>query len=171
MPEFVTLSCPSCGAKLQIGSHVDRFACSHCGNEHVVRRDGGIISLAPVIEQIKQVQNGVDKTASELAITRLKEEIQDIRRSMPDTSNEGCLAKLGMGLSGIAMFACIGGIMTGEGGTIAMAVVVSLIMFAVGVWLGIKEDQNKNAKLKPYREAIAEKENEIKRHKKLVDLD
>jgi hypothetical protein len=75
VPEFITLSCPSCGNKLQITSDIDRFACSACGNEHVVNRSGGIVTLKPVIDSIKRVEVGVDKTASELAIVRLKEEI------------------------------------------------------------------------------------------------
>ena len=78
MAEFITLSCPSCGHKLQITDDIDRFACAACGNEHIVNRSGGIVTLKPVIDSIKSVQVGVDKTASELAIVRLKEEIKQI---------------------------------------------------------------------------------------------
>ena len=79
MADFVTLSCPSCGGKLQVTPDLDRFACAHCGNEHVVRRGGGVVSLAPIVEGIDKVRAGVDKTASELAIQRLKEEIPVLR--------------------------------------------------------------------------------------------
>jgi sensor histidine kinase YesM len=75
MADYVSLTCPSCGGKLNITSDIERFACGHCGNEHIVKRGGGIVSLAPVIEHLIQVKNGVDKTASELAIKRLQEEI------------------------------------------------------------------------------------------------
>jgi predicted RNA-binding Zn-ribbon protein involved in translation (DUF1610 family) len=78
MADFITLSCPSCGHKLQITSDIDRFACAACGNEHIVNRSGGIATLKPVIEGIEKVQVGVDKTASELAIVRLKKEIDDL---------------------------------------------------------------------------------------------
>lgn len=78
--DFVTLSCPSCGGKLQITADIERFACSYCGTEHIVRRSGGIISLAPVVEGLKKVQTGVDKTASELAIQRLTREIAELER-------------------------------------------------------------------------------------------
>jgi len=80
MSELVTLSCPSCGAKLQIGTDIDRFACAYCGNEHIVRRSGGVVSLAPVVESLQKVRQGVDKTASELAIQRLREELDVLRR-------------------------------------------------------------------------------------------
>lgn len=79
MSEFVSLTCPSCGAKLQIGNDLEKFACVHCGNEHVVKRGGGIITIVPVLEHFKKVSVGIDKTASELAIQRLKEECENLR--------------------------------------------------------------------------------------------
>jgi primosomal protein N' len=75
MPDLVTLSCPTCGGKLQITDDIHRFACSHCGNEHIVNRSGGIVSISPVVEGLSKVQAGVDKTAAELAIRRLREDL------------------------------------------------------------------------------------------------
>jgi hypothetical protein len=43
--DFITLSCPSCGHKLQINEDIDRFACAACGNEHIVNRSGGDVFL------------------------------------------------------------------------------------------------------------------------------
>lgn len=80
MSDFITLTCPSCGGKLQITKGVDRLACANCGNEHIVKREGGAIFLAPVIETLQNIQVGTDKTASELAIVRLKSEIAEIER-------------------------------------------------------------------------------------------
>ena len=80
MSEFVTLSCPSCGGKLQITSDVERFACAHCGKEHLVKRGGGIISIQPLMDGLVKVQAGVDKTASELAIVRLSKEIPALEK-------------------------------------------------------------------------------------------
>ncbi len=82
MTEFVTLTCPSCGGKLQITNDIERFACGYCGNEHIVRRGGGVVSLAPVVEGLQRVQVGVDKTASELAIKRLRSEISELEHSI-----------------------------------------------------------------------------------------
>jgi phage FluMu protein Com len=56
MPDFITLSCPSCGHRLQITEDIDRFACAACGNEHIVNRSGGIVTLKPVIEGITRSQ-------------------------------------------------------------------------------------------------------------------
>jgi hypothetical protein len=75
MPDFITLSCPSCGGKLQITKDIQRFACAYCGQEHIVKWGSGIVSLSPIVDGLKQVEKGVDKTSAELAIIRLPKEI------------------------------------------------------------------------------------------------
>ena len=40
MQNYVTLTCPSCGGKLQITEDIDRFTCAYCGNEYFVKRGG-----------------------------------------------------------------------------------------------------------------------------------
>jgi hypothetical protein len=75
MADYVTLSCPSCGGKLEITPDIDRFACSHCGREHVVKRAGGLVSISPIVDALKQVEVGVDRTAAELAIARIQKEL------------------------------------------------------------------------------------------------
>jgi hypothetical protein len=82
------MTCPNCGGKLQITIDMDRFACGYCGTEHIVRRSGGTISLAPVVEGLKNVQKGVDKTASELAIVRLKEKIKELSLDCDELKNK-----------------------------------------------------------------------------------
>ena len=69
MTEFITLTCPTCGGKLQVAENTKRFCCLHCGNEHLLKRGENVLSVTPVIEGIMKVQNGVDRTASELALT------------------------------------------------------------------------------------------------------
>lgn len=80
MPDFITLSCPSCGGKLEITKDLERFACGHCGTEHIVRRTPSTISLAPVTEVLEKVRDNTDRTAAELAIPRLKKEIAAFER-------------------------------------------------------------------------------------------
>jgi hypothetical protein len=84
MVNFMTLSCPSCGGKLQITNDIERFACSHCGNEHLVRRSGGLVSVLPIVDELAKVKIGVDKTASELAIRRLQGELDDLEKEYAD---------------------------------------------------------------------------------------
>ena len=73
--DIVKLSCANCGAELEITDELDRFACSYCGSEQVVKRRGGTVSLSLVGEKLEEIRKGVDKTASELAIKRLREDI------------------------------------------------------------------------------------------------
>jgi uncharacterized membrane protein YidH (DUF202 family) len=79
MAAFVSLSCPSCGGKLQITPDIQRFACAHCGREQIVQRGEGTISLSPVVDAIHKVQVGVNQTAAELAIVRLQKELPEIQ--------------------------------------------------------------------------------------------
>ena|GEM_PF-3226017 len=90
MAEIIKLTCPSCGAKLDLTKDVERFACSHCGNEHIVVRRGGIVSLKPVVEALEKVEAGTDRTASELAMARLEKEIYFLRQEMdkPDVGRD-----------------------------------------------------------------------------------
>lgn len=81
MINLTNLTCPSCGSPLQVGKDLSRFTCGFCGNEIIAERSGGAISYKSVEEGIQGVKHGVDKTASELAIVRLKEEIKDITRN------------------------------------------------------------------------------------------
>jgi hypothetical protein len=86
--DFITLSCPSCGAKLKITNDIDRFACSFCGNEHIVKRDGGVIVLKPIMDRLDKIDSSTDRTASELAINRLKEEIKELEKTYQDSINK-----------------------------------------------------------------------------------
>lgn len=87
MSDFVTLTCPNCSGRLEITDDIDRFACMYCGSEHIVRRGGGIVTLQPVVDELKKVSTGisgvkvgVDRTASELAIQRLQGELAELDR-------------------------------------------------------------------------------------------
>lgn len=86
---FIKLSCPNCGAALEITTDMDRFACAHCGKQIIVQRAGGTISLKPVIDRLDALaettkridavtQSQAQETANvarELQITRLRQEI------------------------------------------------------------------------------------------------
>ncbi len=82
MPDFVTLTCPTCGGKLQITNDIDRFACGHCGNEQIVKRSGGIVSIAPVMEGLQKIESATSATVDELSIRRLRDEINESRNEV-----------------------------------------------------------------------------------------
>ncbi len=79
MNDFIRLTCPACGGRLEIGNTITQFVCAHCGTEHVVNRGGGVISLQPLAEGLHRIQRGTDFTAAELAIGRLRTELSDLK--------------------------------------------------------------------------------------------
>ena len=81
MADFVTLSCPNCGGKLEITSDIERFACAYCGQEQLVNRGHGIVTLKPVLDQLGAVKRSVERNveaservANELALQRIRKE-------------------------------------------------------------------------------------------------
>lgn len=182
MPDIITLSCPFCGHKLQITPEIDRFACAACGNEHIVNRSGGMITIKPVIESIRNLQIGVDKTASELAIVRLRNEIAALEERVSTLH----AAKASRTESGMAS----GGTIPVTATTCLMYILglATLIFFGTAIGLAsVKEfdftdDANKNlirgvvslilllvfiytsrTKIKNEREALINKRNEVNR--------
>jgi len=139
MPDFVTLSCPSCGGKLNITNDIQRFACGHCGREHVVTRAGGIVSLSPVVEALRKVEVGVDKTASELALNRLQREIDELhsRRtaliaSSPKPQVSGC-APFAIGMGILLVVAALVAISYSSEGALGSAILCcGIILVVVG---------------------------------------
>jgi len=98
MSEFITLTCPSCGGKLQITNDIERFVCANCGTEMLVRRGGGIISLSPIIAEVEDVRRAAESTAAELAITRIQKEVDSLNNQLrlKDTSKEYIQIYLGI---------------------------------------------------------------------------
>lgn len=74
-PEYVTLSCPSCGGELAIAGDIDRLACAHCGVEQIVRRTGGLVSLAPVAVGPQHLGASAERKVAELALLELHAEL------------------------------------------------------------------------------------------------
>jgi predicted RNA-binding Zn-ribbon protein involved in translation (DUF1610 family) len=82
MPDLITLTCPTCGAKLKVTDQIHLLACRNCGNEHMVVRDSGSMYLAPLAQDVRGIRVGVDKTAAELAIVRLIKEISSTEAAL-----------------------------------------------------------------------------------------
>ena len=180
MADFVTLTCPSCGGKLQLTDDIERFACAYCGTEHVVRRSGGIVSLAPVIESLSKVQVATDKTASELAIKMLKSEIGELEGEYRQLQNQigqvnsgGC-SPMSIGLAiGVLCFVASAQLID----TVGLALLVGILTSALPITLGVVFSKNAGAhkeKLKKRQETLANeinrKRSELKKHQEIVNL-
>lgn len=64
MPDFITLSCPACGGKLEITFDLSQFACAQCGSELVVRRTSSTVSLVPVLAERGMCKDIDERTPS-----------------------------------------------------------------------------------------------------------
>lgn len=72
MSEFIALLCPTCGAKLTIAERATIVTCTYCGNGHTINRQNGNVHLETMLHDM---QSGMNKTAAELAINRLTNEL------------------------------------------------------------------------------------------------
>lgn len=173
-PTVVTLTCPSCGSSLQIPSAVERFACGYCGTSLEVRREGGIVVLAMVLEQlgaiergigqvgqsVDRLQPGVTSTADELAIQRLDKEYEAIRehydRIRPN-SGPGIFLFI-VGAMGILLFTTI------ISSAAPIYVVSSIVLVLVGlVFMWIPEGEAKRQRVLLDAEAIQNRQERARR--------
>lgn len=87
--KVLSLRCSNCGASLKISAEQEYFACGYCGTEQIVERSGGTVYLKPIIDAIRKVQVGTDKTASEMALKRLEVELSNINNDIAHLEKEG----------------------------------------------------------------------------------
>ena len=89
----VTLKCTNCGGNLDIAADMESFACGYCGTKQVVQRRGGTVSLKPIGEAIARVQVGTDRTAAELAVRRLQEDLASLDKKWEDYEDRAAEAE------------------------------------------------------------------------------
>lgn len=80
--EITSMTCRQCGGKLTISRDADQIICQHCGTEYLISFNEGAISVKLLSEGLKKIQVSTDKTASELALARIKEEKKKILDQM-----------------------------------------------------------------------------------------
>lgn len=104
----ITLKCPSCGANLDITPDMTSFACGYCGTQQMVQRRGGSVSLKLIGEAIARVQLGTDRTTSELAIRRIREELASVeaQRSRLELAYAGGDTITGYWIIGFVILLC-----------------------------------------------------------------
>ena len=180
--DFITLSCPSCGGKLQVSNSIDRFACANCGTEHIVRRGGGIVSLEQVMGGVKQ---GVDKTASELAVVRINKEITELQNQRQIVINQykpkGLLTIAGVvSVSLGVIFTCgtLGLVLASPNhyfNELLCMVGIILLLFLGGLGLVLygknkskHQQENYLKHLAPLDKAIKERHELLEKHKQII---
>ena len=178
MADFVTLSCPSCGNKLKITEDLDRFACIACGNEHMIIRGEGTISIKPITEGLKLIKTGVDKTASELAIVRLKPEISHIEHEIRGIYNRRSNTKwhvvgeviLGFYAIGCSIYFLIA-LFMGEFTALLVPMVEAIVFTVAWVWVDQGRRNRKTGnqdKLDHLNAQLLQKQEELAKHEAIV---
>lgn len=118
----LALKCPSCGSGLEVSPDMERFACGYCGTEQMVQRRGGTVSLKLITAAISRVQTGTDKTAAELALVRLREELTNVDSTpLPDKSKQE-IDQLRQELNQGSNLGCFG-------------MLLALVAFLFGLWM------------------------------------
>src|SRR5262249_6404883 len=87
--------------------------CRYCGTTQAVRRDGGVVSLRPIRAAIEKVQRGTDRTALELAVRRLRDDLAGLEQKLQQARS-----------------------------TQAGKLIMGLVLFAVGLVLGMWKAQS-----------------------------
>ncbi|MGJ5815784.1 hypothetical protein [Paludibaculum fermentans] len=117
--KFVPLSCENCGGKLEVYEDMTRFACAHCGSEMIAEHRGSTVILKSVRDAIQKVQAGTEKTAAELSIVRLRQEIAEKDEEIQQAQAEAETISRGFLLS------------------LAVIAILGLWITVDGTWLGV----------------------------------
>jgi len=165
--KVISLKCVNCGATLDIGPGVDNFACSYCGTQQHVERSGGIVSLRRIETALSGVQQATDRTASELALVRLKQEMTSIRIEVETKvkalreadEKENVAIGFGLLIGSVASLVAFGW--------------WGIAVILVGLVLGFKVITPLSAKIAPIERnaatRLAELNNQIQKHQAIVD--
>lgn len=69
MADFITLACPSCGAKIQVVPGTNRYVCDYCGSEHILDQPGSVLpEIAPVKHGMVPIPKGVNVKENQLGL-------------------------------------------------------------------------------------------------------
>jgi DNA-directed RNA polymerase subunit RPC12/RpoP len=82
MAEFVSLTCPACGARLKETKDKDRFLCDYCGIQQLFDRKTQTVSYVPAKSSSPQEPEISRESPSELASKRLRQEITDLETAL-----------------------------------------------------------------------------------------
>jgi hypothetical protein len=77
---MIPLKCAGCGAGLEISLDIDVFSCRYCGTNQKIKYNDGVVELQLINKSITHIQQSTDRTVSELAFHRLKQELIDVER-------------------------------------------------------------------------------------------
>jgi len=170
MSKIISLLCPTCGGKLMVTNDIEKFVCNYCGNALIIPRSGNIAALAPVIERLGGIKTGVDRTASELAISRLTSEIKEATNERNEyvkliDSNHGRV------YIGFAVLGLIEMVVTRNFSSGIWFIGILLLIFGSLSYINEKQKFKKASKLiDEVDKELFEKTQELNKHKAIVKV-
>lgn len=174
--QTIKLQCVSCGGNLDISPDMMNFACGYCGTQQTVERIGGTISLKLLKDAISKVQVGTDKTASELALKRLQEELAIVQDKIISVDGfiftQQSYTFAVVFILGAIVICAICVYLFPRDQSLGAAIILGLIWFGCSyIWVNnrirtIKENNEPLKKLKAEEAMIQER---IAEHKAIVD--
>jgi uncharacterized protein (UPF0212 family) len=87
--DFVTLLCPSCGAKRKVSSAQNVYICELCQSEHILKCKEGMFVLSPLTEELALIQQQAIKKEASRAVRKLKADLQNIELELQELSKMG----------------------------------------------------------------------------------
>ncbi len=70
MSTLITLTCPSCGGRLEVTNKAEQYVCVHCGNAHMI--DPGVRAQS-LAKEVEQMRLKMDIRQAEEDLTTLRE--------------------------------------------------------------------------------------------------
>ena len=182
MSDFITLSCPSCGARLQVNKEKGTYTCEYCGVDHLIRPENQVVvTQNSDPEEMKSIKKVMDKTNSEMAIKRLSEEIKEIDQKIAEVKakntekSAGCVVFV---IFFIGLFGLLAGIISlfqGETEPFTSGLCVGLPLLLIGSFLLKSNSDNNKIKeaeklyeIDRLRKERRQKDDQISQHKKII---
>jgi hypothetical protein len=168
--DFITLSCPNCGGKLNITADTERFACQFCGHEHIVRRSGGLVALEPVLKNlnanlnlvgmgINQLGLSSEKQAAEQSLIRVRKEVEELSKKVADySSNKVGYIGASLSMVGLGVAMLVTSAIVGWPGWVVLLCLAFIVPFAIWFIATLKTPASHLAAKKQLEEKQAELE-------------
>lgn len=181
MSETIKISCPACGSTSSRKEGLSDFVCHYCGTQFRVEHKNGGISLSPIMESMQTLQTGMDRTATELTVKRLKEEIivlkgntsvlmskYDLVKSLAPNSNFVHIFKKSWWLFIIIFFAIIIFFIVKDfpaGAGFSVIVLILFLAYGMGSITSLSKSEKQleelSQEVKPMLEQLSEKEQRL----------
>jgi hypothetical protein len=83
MSNFISLTCPTCGGKLEVTEDADRFVCIYCGNEHLIDPGEKVSALSIKVKELER----------ESTIKRFQSDIEELNQKKTQVEQAVLIAR------------------------------------------------------------------------------